>query len=236
MAGIFPPQANGGKPPGPAICNGFTPTHHVIGEGPSYIAADCTTVLTDCNFNAIVSELLAAVDRLGFPYNAGSVTNLGDAIQATITEIYRAIDARVLREGDTMEGPLILWRDPQSALEAVTKRYVDQLVSALNITLRAYIDAQDTALQDDLRNRISVVDAAKINRAGDTMAGPLILARDPVLSMEAATKASVQAAVEAGGGGGGGGGGGIPDAPWDDRLYGRINQTWQRIIDDGEYS
>lgn len=233
MAGIFPPA---GKPPGPAICNGFTPTHHVIGDGPRYAPADCTSVLTDCTFNSIVSEILAAVDRLGFPYNAGSVTNLGDAIQATVTEIYRALDARVLREGDTMEGPLILWRDPQGALEAVTKRYVDQLVSVLNTTLRAYIDAQDAALQEDFRTRVSAVDAAKINRAGDTMAGPLILAREPVLSMEAATRAYVAASVEAGGGGGGGPGGGISDAPWDDRLYGRINQTWQRIIDDGEYS
>src|SRR5215471_16882279 len=118
MAAIFPPLGQGGVPPGPNICNGFTPEHRVIGEGPLYVAPDCTTALTDCNFNAIISEILSAVDALGFAYNTGRVDNLGQAFTDAIAAIYRAIDLRVLRAGDTMEGPLILSRDPIGPLEA----------------------------------------------------------------------------------------------------------------------
>lgn len=237
MAGIFPPMDKGGRPPGGNVCNGYSPTHKVIGEGPFYFGHDCTTLLPDCWPNTVSSELLALVDHLGFSWNADRVDNMADAIEAIIAELNRRIDACVLRAGDTMEGPLILDRDPQGNLEAVTKRYVDDLLTTLNATLRAYIDAQDTAITEDLRARISAVDAAKISRSGDTMAGPLILARQPVLAMEAATKSYVDAEVAAGGGGGPGPGpGGVPEAPYDDKLYGRINQTWARIIDDGEYT
>ena len=36
-----------------------------------------------------------------------------------------AFSERVLRSGDAMNGPLLLWRDPTQAFEAATKQYVD---------------------------------------------------------------------------------------------------------------
>src|SRR5215471_7560897 len=103
MAGIFPPADKGGRPPGGNVCNGFSPTHPVIGEGPLYAAGECSTVLKDCTFNAIVSELLAAVDALGVPFNANRVNNLGTALQAALAAFNPILAQKVARAGDTME-------------------------------------------------------------------------------------------------------------------------------------
>jgi hypothetical protein len=238
MSGIFPPADKGGRPPGGNVCNGYTPQHRVVGDGPYYIAADCTTTLTDCQMNSLVSEILAAIDQVngGVPYNSGRVDNLAQALTAAFEEEHRLIDLKVNRAGDTMEGPLVLVRDPQQDFEASSKRYVDNLNALLNVALRAFVEEREQALVDDYRARINDVDARKINRAGDTMSGPLALARQPINAMEATPKSYVdQAIAEAEVGGGGGGGGPVNEAPYDDFVYGRINHTWVRLIDDGEY-
>jgi len=158
MAGIFPPADKNGAPPGGNVCNGFSPTNPVIGEGPLYVRADCATVLTDCNFNSIVSEILAFVDYLGVPYNANRINNMGTAIRDTVNHLNQRIDERVLRSGDTMTGELVLAGNPTTDLMAATKWYVDQ------------------------------VELAKVDRAGDQMTGPLRLPADPTDPMEATTK------------------------------------------------
>lgn len=84
MAAIFPPASDGGVPPGTSVPNGYTPTHPVVGEGPLYFAPDCTTLLPASQPNAVISEVAAAVDRLGFAFNTGIVTNLGDALAARL--------------------------------------------------------------------------------------------------------------------------------------------------------
>lgn len=68
---------------------------------------------------------------------------------------------------------------------------------------------------------------------GGAMVGPLYLAFDPTLPLEAATKQYVDAM-------GVGGGGGIPDAPSDGLTYGRKDAAWvpvgeDSIIDAGPY-
>jgi len=60
--------------------------------------------------------------------------------------------------GDTMVGALVLNADPTTALQASTKQYVDNGLSA------------------------------KVSSAGDTMTGALILSQDPIAGLEAATK------------------------------------------------
>jgi hypothetical protein len=89
MSSIFPPAASGGVPPGPGVCNGYSPVNTVVGgdNGARYISPDCTTILTDCQLNALTSEILAAVDKLGFPFNADRITNLGDALVARLGSI-----------------------------------------------------------------------------------------------------------------------------------------------------
>ncbi|PWT92085.1 MAG: hypothetical protein C5B54_04120 [Acidobacteria bacterium] len=244
MAGIFPPS---GVPPGVGVCNGFTPTNMVIGQGPLYASAKCTTLLPDCSFNAILSEILAAVDWLGIPYNANRVDNLGRALR-------EKFDEKVDRSGDEMTGPLLLSRDPLEPMEAATKRWVELIRDALQLNI------------DD-----------KVNRSGDTMTGLLVLAQDPVNSLDAATKQYVDHVfsgatqvfvsntapanptdgtlwwdtvtgqlfiwyddgdsaqwVSTGNGGetagGGDGGGGIPDAPHLNRPFGRMDGFWTPVL------
>lgn len=79
---------------------------------------------------------------------------------------------KVLKSGDTMTGPLILFGDPVLNLGAATKQYVD---------------AETTA-------RIAG-DNARVLKAGDTMTGLLILSGDPVTNLGAATKQYVDSKV-----------------------------------------
>ena len=176
MAGVFPPLSQGGVPPGPSVVNGYTPANTVIGEGPLYVSSDCTTSLTADQMNGISSEFLAAVDRLGAPYNSSSVTNLGDALVARF-------DGKVDVAGDVMTGPLILVGNPTAALQAATKQYVDDGDAAV----RAEMAAADSAINSQL--------AGKLSRAGDTMTGMLTLAAGPTAPLHAATKSYVDAAA-----------------------------------------
>lgn len=82
MAAIFPPASQGGVPPGAGVENGYLPAAPVLGEGPLYYSPSCTTLLTAGAVNAGISEVAAAVDRMGFAYNTNIVTNLGDALMA----------------------------------------------------------------------------------------------------------------------------------------------------------
>src|SRR5262245_28222516 len=203
MAGIFPPAAQGGIPPGPDAPNGYTPANAVLGEGPLYSSADCSTVLTVQQLNAMVSEILAAVDRLGFAFNAGIITNLGDALKT----LFDALPATYVNvSGDTMTGPLILAADPTDPLGAATKQYAvaragDTMtgplilsgdpVVPLGAAPKQYVDVavgHPSTDPDDAMPTLTGQLAAKVSKSGDTMAGPLVLAADPTALMQAATK------------------------------------------------
>lgn len=190
MAAIFPPIDQGGIPPGPHTPNGYTPAHIVVGEGPLYVSDECSTVLTAEQLNAITSEILAAVDKLGFSYNSSIVTNLGDALVAKFVE---AGDLYVNVSGDTMTGSLILAHDPTQPLEAATKQYAvarsgdvmtgiltlsGDPVQPLDAAPKQYVDttvenlhqlteAELVVMQGDINNRVL--------RPGDQMTGPLLL-------------------------------------------------------------
>jgi hypothetical protein len=241
MAAIFPPADKGGVPPGPGVVNGYTPANAVIGEGPLYASSDCTTIFTTDQLNALTSEILAAVDILGFAFNTNSLTNLGDAISDTIDGIRSGY---VPITGATMTGPLILVGPPTDPNGAATKDYVDDGITALSNT----------------------VDAGYVSLSGDTMTGPLTLSGNPVDSLHAASKAyvdlmsigdapfdtftygrnngvwvrtladapadniyyarrnNVWTAISTGSSG-------VPEAPVDTKLYGRKNALWSRAVD-----
>jgi len=220
MAAIFPPSDQGGVAPGPNVCNGYVPENPVNGGGPYYIAADCTTVLTDCQLNAITSEILAAVDRLGYGYNSTRITNLGDALVDRFS-------FKVDRAGDTMLGPLMLFRDPVEPMEAVTKQYCDDADQSLELnkvsragdtmTGPLTLSGNPTApLHAAPRQYVDAVDArvdGKVSKAGDTMTGPLVLAADPTAPLQPVTLKYAQANF-------------VPEAPLDGILYGRANGQW----------
>ena len=222
MAAIFPPQNKGGVPPGPNVCNGFSPTHPVIGEGPSYVAPDCTTTLTDCQLNALVSELLAAVDELGFPYNSNRIDNLGQALRSLFDGIMSDLDGKVNLAGDTMTGALILPGPPANDNEATTRAYVDGQNSALDSSLRSYIDSETASIMTAAQNLVAALDAAKVNRGGDQMTGPLLLAGDPTNPIEAVSKAYVDNIFVSEGH--------FVDAPMDGQLWGRQSAAWQPAV------
>ena len=180
MTAIFPPAQKGGVPPGPNVCNGFSPVHPVIGEGPLYVAADCTTYLTDCQLNSLASEILAAVDALDFSFNANRINNLGDALPSKFAALQAALDAKIARAGDTMTGPLEVPCPPANDNEAACKKYVDETLDNCCGDVRNHVDNIAQGLQTQING--------KVNRDGDWMTGALLLSGDPTLPGHAVTK------------------------------------------------
>ena len=219
MAAIFPPMDKGGKPPGVSIVNGFSPIHPVTGEGPFYVAPDCSTVLTDGQLNAITSEILAAVDELGFAFNSTRIDNLGQSLSARFNQVETDIDGKVDRSGDVMSGPLMLAGNPANNDEAANKAYVDGQTSALDSSLRQYIDDETLAILQQAQILVANLDANKVNRSGDQMTGLLTLSGDPINPSHAATKQYVDDHS-------GGTSVGIPEAPFGGGIYARRQGGW----------
>lgn len=231
MAAIFPPADRGGIPPGVNVVNGFSPSHPVIGDGPLYVSPDCSTVLTDGQLNAITSEVLAAVDELGFAFNTVRVDNLGQALSQTFDHVTGQLTDKVDRTGDTMAGPLLLTGDPSDPLEATTKAYVDDENDSQATALRNYVDNITTSINSANQAAIGDLDARKVNRSGDTMTGPLnmagansrlTLAVEPIGAMEATNKQYVDDHISQQGG--------FVEAPMDGLIYGRGRRSWIRAV------
>ena len=118
----------------------------------------------------------------------------------------------LLLVGGTLTGPLTLSADPTAQYQAATKNYVDNRITTVNGTFASYLPL-----------------------AGGTMSGTLtmgtganlILAADPTVNLQAATKHYVDQQFA--------GLIGIPDAPADGTFYGRNNNAWSNIIDMGTY-
>ena len=124
------------------------------------------------------------------------VTKLGeirDAIvqnasltQQEINNFFNILDTGTLtsyvrRTGDSMSGPLTLPHNPIDAMHAATKQYVDSI--AVN-------NSQITSLMANYATLVYVNNelADKLNKAGDTMIGPLSLNGSPVQPSHAVTK------------------------------------------------
>lgn len=92
-----------------------------------------------------------------------------------------SLTSYVRRTGDSMSGPLTLPSNPTDAMHAATKQYVDGIainnsyITGLlaNYATLTYVDNQDTL---------------KLNKAGDTMIGPLSLNGSPIQPSHAVTK------------------------------------------------
>lgn len=115
-----------------------------------------------------------------------------DYVDDTSSSLQAEIDLKVNRSGDTMTGPLFLESDPSSSLQASTKQYVDAGDASLSAEI-AVVEASLNARIDDVSSSLQAEIDTKVDRAGDTMTGPLILDADPVVDLEAATKEYVDA-------------------------------------------
>lgn len=100
--------------------------------------------------------------------------------------------------------PIITPRDPQVPMEAANKNYVDQQDNAHKADQTLHLTAEQNALLDGVTvtsteiNSLSNVTGnvqtqldAKLNLAGGTLSGPLLLAADPAAALQAATKSYV---------------------------------------------
>jgi hypothetical protein len=206
MAAIFPPSSKGGVPPGGGVAFDYVPTHPVVGEGPLFVASDCSTALTADQMNGLTSEILAAVDILGFSYNSTLVTNLGNAL-------FARFDAVVAVAGDTMTGPLTLSGPPTDPLHAASKSYVDSSLTTAGSSITAAYQAADAALQSQINGKVA--------KSGDTMTGFLTLVGvDPTAPYHAASKIYVDNKIATAAG----------EAPSDGTTYGRKDLAWVNVL------
>lgn len=77
MAGIFPSPTG---VPADETDGGYEPALTPIGGPALFYGRECQTMLYYWALNALTSEILAAVDRLGYAYNSNRVDNLGAAL------------------------------------------------------------------------------------------------------------------------------------------------------------
>jgi hypothetical protein len=156
-------------------------------------------------------------------------------------KLNEALDERVLRAGDTMQGRLILAGDPVAPLEAATQQYVNRYITGGTLPGGPYLPlsggnmagdlvlnrdpvlGQGAATKQYVLNTVQTITAGGpwLPLGGGSLTGPLLLYSDPSRSNEAATKNYVDTHP----GAGRGGGGGIPEAPTDGQVYGRQGST-----------
>jgi hypothetical protein len=74
---------------------------------------------------------LLAGDRVEIRYTAGSFMEEFESIRSEVDAANATADAALQRSGGTMTGPITLADDPETDLEAATKRYVDDTVDAV---------------------------------------------------------------------------------------------------------
>ena len=105
---------------------------------------------------------------------------------------------KVALAGGTMTGLLTLSGAPSTSLQAATKAYVDSGDAALDTRLDA-AEATIATLNTDAVTLayVNAQDALKVNKAGDTMTGALVLSGAPTLGGHATTKTYVDAADDA---------------------------------------
>ena len=98
--------------------------------------------------------------------------------------------------GGTMTSPLILAGNPNTALEAATKQYVDSSDLALQTQVTTLQGAVTTFNASTVTlTYVDTKDALKVNKAGDTMTGQLVLPGAPTLTTHATDKGYVDTLV-----------------------------------------
>lgn len=145
--------------------------------------------VTAANLNALADSAIllpgAITDQIAAASIASSdkflVNQSGGLVQATAAQV---IAPCVKLDGSAaMAGALTLSGNPVNALEAVPKQYVDAADLVLNNAVTA------------VASTVSGLTNSKVNKAGDTMTGPLALPGNPSSALEAAPKQYVDTTV-----------------------------------------
>ncbi|MBO9725163.1 MAG: hypothetical protein J7530_12360 [Novosphingobium sp.] len=155
--------------------------------------------------------------RLGYvpwgPNNDGAGSGLDAGLLAGQLPVYYTdISARlgytpVNKAGDTMTGPLTLPANPVMPLQAAPRQYVDGLVTAAALLAKLLtvdgsgsgvdadlLDGQQGSYYTDILARLGFT---PVDKAGDTMTGPLTLSANPTANLHASSKQYVDGLVTA---------------------------------------
>ena len=166
--------------------------------GPLALPADPTTPLQAATKQYTDSGDLALQTQV--TSLQGTVTTL-NANPVTLTYVDAQDALKVNKAGDTMTGQLVLPGAPTLVTHAVTKGYVDTLVTTHTANVALHLTPTQNTLLDavtvtsteinTLAGATSNVQAqinTKLSLAGGTMTGPITLASDPIAPLDAATK------------------------------------------------
>lgn len=149
---------------------------HVRDIAQALAATVSNAVDISLNETTIVNNLIAINNNAAaIAQNAQDISNLTGGQGAFL-----------LISGGTMTGPIVLDGDPTANLEAATKQYTDSGDTTAESNAKTYADGLAGSLE-----------ASKVDRAGDTFTGPVILAGAPTQPQGAATKQFVESALSA---------------------------------------
>lgn len=124
MAGIFPSPT--GVPAADTV-NGYEPANPPIGGPARFYGPNCETTLYYWAINALTSEILAAVDRLGYAYNPTRVDNLGAALAEVIGNIELTLTAAVSDIG-ALQGDMTAAEAAITALQSAVSTIQGDLI------------------------------------------------------------------------------------------------------------
>jgi hypothetical protein len=130
-------------------------------------------------------------------------TSIGSLSTDPVTKGYvdSQLALRVPYTGGTLTGALTLSGNPVSALQAVTKQYVDGITTPIDGRVTSLEGSVGGLITDPVtKSYVDTQSALKVNKAGDSMTGALTLSGAPTLGLHAATKAYVDLMIPLAGG------------------------------------
>lgn len=150
---------------------------------------------------------VSAGDFTNAPSHSGLHSNANDAIKALEAKVgingsllTTTLDYKVSQNSTLISGHIANTSNPHAVTKAqLSLGNVDNTADTskpVSTVQKTYIDAGDAALEAYVDSEVAALVgglAAKLSLSGGTMAGPLILAADPVADLEAATKQYVDA-------------------------------------------
>jgi hypothetical protein len=174
---------------------------------PDADSAELTSIIGDFNlWDQVPVAIPIGAGVSSFNGRRGDVVLLSSDVTGALG--YTPADAAALADyvplaGGVMAGFLTLSGNPLSTFHAATKNYVDQeIIDAVAAIPPSGVSSVNGRTGDVVLTGADVSSAlgyTPVNKAGDTMAGALILSADPLVNLEAATKHYVDIQIAAGG-------------------------------------
>jgi len=122
--------------------------------------------------------------------------NTSNTVSATQPYVDTAVATKLSLAGGTMTGPIVLPANPTTPLQAATKQYSDSGDTALQTQVTSLQGTVTTLNANPVTlTYVNTHDALKVNKAGDTMTGQLVLPGAPTLVTHAVTKGYVDTLV-----------------------------------------